>query len=92
MAIESFESFFVGGFEGTDVDAVGSLGSVVGDGGYAVALRRDSDVAVVSRQFQERGLGHVREARAGHQPIPQFVSWAQTLYFSPHNNIIIFLI
>jgi len=70
LAIESFEVLFVGGFEGPDVDAVGSLGAMVGGGGDPVAFGGDSDVAGGSGQFQERGLNYLREAGAGHQPTP----------------------
>ena len=38
MGIKSFEGLFVGGFEGANVDAVGSLGALLGGGGDAVAL------------------------------------------------------
>lgn len=51
MAIKGFEVLFVGGFEGANVDAVGSRGALVRGGGDAVALGGDSDVAGGSGQF-----------------------------------------
>jgi len=72
LAVESFEVLLVGGFEGPDVDAMGSLGASVGGGGDAEALGGDSDVRGGSGRFQERRLDALREAGAGHQPTPQF--------------------
>lgn len=72
LAIESFQVLFVGGFEGPNVDTVGSLGAMAGGGGDAVAFGGDSDVGGGSGQFQERRLNYLREAGAGHQPTPHF--------------------